>query len=360
MPKVITTENPSADVCRYLRRWTSVRIAQGEILARHPGLSKDRLRRKAHDVASLMEQGLELLEAARGSSVLTKPLPLFYATEAFAKALCIVVDRGLVATDFRAHGLTGDKGRRYFIRTLKCLVGAAGSDVWSRFLSLSNGEWYQMRAVVDGTGQVADRREKYGTPTLSRNQPLSLGELLRHLPELAEEVSLAGWKHPYVVHLSEYLVTSWAGTPPGFSVKIVFRHAHNPDVKEMVREHEHGNGVLRSFTLLRDEFDVLAYQTTTTRTSLPSPRFRCDLFGELYGDLYRGRVVLSEQLVYFVALFILSDVVRYQAGQWQDLLEERPEEAVLIERFLDLATRKVPNLFLNELGGSLYLFRASR
>jgi len=62
---------------------------------------------------------------------------------------------------------------------------------------------------------------------------------------------------------------------------------------------------------------------------------------------------LGELPSYYAALFILSDAVRYQ-GQRERLLQDHPEEAVLIDRFLDVAVRKLPNLALNHLTGSFH------
>jgi YaaC-like Protein len=107
----------------------------------------------------------------------------------------------------------------------------------------------------------------------------------------------------------------------------------------------------------RDVFDVLDYTLTTDdEADAEGPAMGLDLFGQPYLDFGRGRVALAELPTYYAALFILSDVVRYQ-GQWKRLLDDHPQEAVLIDRFLDVATRKVPNLVLNELGQVLYLFR---
>jgi hypothetical protein len=63
----------------------------------------------------------------------------------------------------------------------------------------------------------------------------------------------------------------------------------------------------------------------------------------------------GELASYYAALFILSDAVRYQ-GQWQKVLDDHPEEEVLVDRFLDVAIRKLPNLALNHLTGAFHLF----
>jgi hypothetical protein len=56
------------------------------------------------------------------------------------------------------------------------------------------------------------------------------------------------------------------------------------------------------------------------------------------------RKLLVEPLKGFpvgASLFILSDAARYQ-GQSARLLGDHPEEAVLIERLLEVAIRKIP------------------
>ncbi len=83
---------------------------------------------------------------------------------------------------------------------------------------------------------------------------------------------------------------------------------------------------------------------------------RCDIFGSLYMDFSADPAELSELLIYLAALFILSDVVRYQVDQWARLLDDHPDEAIFIERFLDVAARKIPNLALNELENDYFRF----
>jgi len=141
VPRVITTENPGVEVRRYLRHWSNTDHLEQEIQARHSGTVAEKRRRKARDISATVSQGIELLEAATLASLLTKPLPLFYAAEALAKAMAMIRDPSLEGADFKAHGLRGVKKRRYFIRTLSCEVVGPGSDVWSRLVALSNADW---------------------------------------------------------------------------------------------------------------------------------------------------------------------------------------------------------------------------
>src|SRR3954447_15732652 len=141
MARTITTENPARDAARYLRHWGIREFVESELANRHTGLDRDSRRRKAEAISAAVLQGLELLETADAATALTRPLPLFYATENFAKAACVFKDVSLNHSDFRAHGLSGDKNKRYSIKNLACRVNQPGRDVWSHAVNNLNIEY---------------------------------------------------------------------------------------------------------------------------------------------------------------------------------------------------------------------------
>lgn len=114
---------------------------------------------------------------------------------------------------------------------------------------------------------------------------------------------------------------------------------------------------LADFQLLPEVLDVQDVRVDEREEWPRLPPMRMSIFGELYWDLAPSPVA-PELLIYYASLFILVDVVRYQ-GQWRRLIDDHPEEAILVDRFLDLAIRKLPNLTLNELANDLYLFKPS-
>ena len=73
--------------------------------------------------------------------------------------MLMVNDAALEGGDFKAHGLRGVKKQRYFIRTLSCEVGTAGSDVWSRTVAGLDGDWTLHTFYLNGQGTIADRRD---------------------------------------------------------------------------------------------------------------------------------------------------------------------------------------------------------
>jgi hypothetical protein len=357
MPTTIVTESPGKDVCRYLKHWASPRFVEAQLSARHVGLTKEQRRRKSRAAGLSILQGLEFIEAAATASPLTRPLPLFYATENIVKGVALISDASLDASDFRAHGLSGDKSNRYSVKNFRCRVQNPGSDVWSRAHRLLNADWVKAPMVIDGESVIRSWRSQCNAPALSGRQ-IGFGDLVRQLPEIARDVVVANWGHSYVVHVPvfDYRTTS---DPPSHRMRVRFRHGHQAATRDMILRHA-DRGFLRGWTLGIDRLDVIEYSTSTAEEELIAPSPRCDTFGDFYMSFSPERLHLSELLAYLAALFILSDVVRYQVDQWARLLDDHPDEAILVERFLDLAARKMPNLALNELERDYFQFTVGR
>jgi hypothetical protein len=320
----------------------------------------DRRRTKARQIGVQVQQGIEFLETAEGSSLLTKPLTLFYAAENLVKALCIYLDADADLSIFGAHGLNGEgDGKRYFIRKLSCEVGHRGSNVWTNLLRIFNADRYNIALTQDGQNTLQDVVNVYPTPRLIRGALLQLSSLLRHLPEMADDVVLAGWEQPYVVHCPSVRFVHVTGPQEATTLAFTARHGHNQQVKAMVLGQQ--ANILRGYTCTRDTLDVLDFTSTVAAPRwLRYPSARLDVFGETYFDFYSGQCELGELALYYAALFILSDAVRYKADQWLRLLDSHPAEAILIERFCDIAVRKLPNLVLNELHQELFMFKFAR
>jgi hypothetical protein len=176
---------------------------------------------------------------------------------------------------------------------------------------------------------------------------------------LGDDLIFAGWKCSYMVHVLNYAFTHNDGPPLSQSMRLTLRHGHDAATKAMITAAERRNGVLHGWTRTHDTLDVLGYTHTTAGAPLLYPELRLDAFGDLYME-FDTRTHFGEIVVYSAALFILSDVVRYQVDQWKRLLDDHPSEQLLVERFLDIAIRKLPNLLLNELAGVLYHFKFTR
>lgn len=353
------TEHPTKDAARYLRHWSVAEYVATSMSTSVPGVPADRRRSKAKQAAFCVGQALEYLESATASSLFTKPLPLFYAAENLAKAACLIKTPHLLASDFKAHGLKSDQSRRNSIKNLQCAVySKPGKDVWTRLFATCNADVVKFDHVTDGQSVVGDQRNAYATKPLYRRVVL-LGNVLRHLPELAEDVRYTGWGHPFCVRVDQFTLMRVTGPPAQQTCSFLLRHNHDPATKAMVVDRE--RDLLRQYSRTMDVLDVVQYSAgINPPPDLTLPVTRLDVFGQLFMDFRRSDCVLSELCLYFIALFILSSVVRYEAEQWKRLIDDHPLEAILIDRFLDLAVRKLPNLLLNELTETTFLFQLAR
>lgn len=355
-PQNITTENPSRDVRRFLQHWSDVDFVSERLNVSSPGLPAVTRRAKSRSIAGCIAQGLEYLSAAAATPLLTKPLPLFYAAENLAKATSIARDPALTSSDFKSHGISGDDAKRYSIRNLRCKTSKPGKDTWSHFFRVANTDIVSLTRTIDGVGQVSTLRLQ-GTAKLPKaGRQLVFGDLVKHLPELVDDVPLVGWGHSYVVHLSSYRITYATGPPPATAVWLTLRHGHNVGAKAMIVSHE--SHLLKEFQKTKDVMDVMDYHAAAPEVN--GPHIRMDVFGDLYMDFDGARLQLSESVIYLTALHILSHAVRYNAEQWKRLLDDHPRESILVDRFLDIALRKLPNLMLNHLGDDVYQFRFAR
>lgn len=124
---------------------------------------------------------------------------------------------------------------------------------------------FQLSEYLDGVGRTYESRDDLHSPRPRAHSELVLGELLRHLPELTEDVPFAKWGHPYVVHAPDFLLRTTTGPPSSVVVAFTLRHAHHTPTKEMIIKSEAPRGLLRQYAQVRDVYDVLEYSATAAR-----------------------------------------------------------------------------------------------
>lgn len=355
--RTIRTETPGAEVRRYLRHWANPAFVENALNERHTSMPRDIRRRKAREVAVCIDQGLEYLATSRAASVLTRPLSLFYAHENLAKASCVFLDPSLHANDFKAHGLKHDSAKRYSIKNLQAHINKPSKDVWSRYARLCN---WQRTIYTVTTPNTSTNRDTTATfrPTPAPGRQLTMGRLALVVPELVEDVIIARWGVPTVVHVTSYSIrlTSEPGTepPPQLKVRMTLRHGHHKPTHDLILSRRHTR--LKDFDVEDQRLDVVKIRSKPSIEDPAFPAFCMDVFLEPHIDLTQTRTEIAEPLAFYAMLFILSSVVRYEPEQWQRLLLDHPAEAILVERLLNVAERKVPNLVLNQLHNSYIHF----
>ncbi len=262
---------------------------------------------------------------------------------------------GLSPRQFRLHGLTGDRAARTTIRNISCRIQPPGRDVWSHVLPLLNIEYVPQTIIQAGNPGSHTLVQPIRFRPIRPGTRLPIGWMLRQLPEVADDVFAASWGHSFEVHAPMLNITPPGNSGGNGTAFLRLRHGHRTAIREMIQRRE---GVeLRSFVRGTERMDIVDYRCDRLDVAR-MPFRRADVFGQTYIDFTPTRTILSELLVYLVALFALSDAVRY-TDRWKSLLDARVSESILIDRFLDIATRKLPNLVLNQLHRDCYLFTAT-
>ena len=362
MPVTVISEQPSKDVVRLLRYWADPPWVQERLALRHPTITSGQRERAIGPIVHAISQGIELLDSAAGTSLFTRPLPLFYAAESLARGLCLVLDPTLTTAAFQRHGLTREKRKRHKLSTYCCLRDAnPRPDVWSQILRLTNADWITHEINLQTGSAIRDQRVELVAPQLAAGRALPIGPLLRELPELTLDLELAGWETPYVIRTDGFNVHEGAGEGgPTYSAHFFLRVGHGNDSKsarQLVLEHP---VVKKKYIIARDTLDVLQVNVVDVQPEMPTGLpMRVNLVGDVFVNIRRSAGYLAELPTYFAALLTFSEAVRYVPEEWWRLITNRIGDANLMQRFLDMAERKVPNLVLNELNGGLHLFRAS-
>jgi hypothetical protein len=137
---------------------------------------------------------------------------------------------------------------------------------------------------------MSNWRQTIDAPLPPQNSELELRNLLRHLPELAEDVELAGWGCSYAVRSPFLRINFTTDDPPRVSLSTNLRHDHDPAIKALIqRAFAHR---LHEYTLGPDTLDVY-HASVAERDGWPTlPIMRADIFGEPYWDLAPRRVRL--------------------------------------------------------------------
>jgi hypothetical protein len=325
----IPNGDPTRAAWREIRRFGTVENLRKVALER--GHSED----VAESAATRIEQALDLQESCHGLSILTRPIPQYYA------ALNLV--RGVLLTGF------GDMG--------KTTHGAAfipsASLLDSKVRVCKSGT---LRKFVDHLYAGSDPSPP---PAPLEDEAWTLRELLRSLP-----------------HVSRFSFPLGDGPPPIARVRVdVFQTGLVDlvyDIHGLDANHfrEHWKELLPWWkdNCEHHEVNEFTLQTSLDVNDLQSIERLCrPLYGNMnrtdqpifFDDVhYPGATRLPRMEVrYLAALFVLSNISRYEPELLAEPARRSTNVRLVIEAFLDDAAIRVPQLMLRLLEGQLYLFQ---
>jgi len=305
------SENPREEAWQRLLRFATPELSTS-LLARF-GDQAEPLRRY---VQARLRQAFEFRQAARGRSVMTSPLMLYYSFLNLARAI-VALREGLEGK--RGHGL--------------------------RFERVLDGTGLMDCAAKVQVGTFTDFLTATGRAT-APHATISLREALTSIPELVlAQSSAVGHSRVAEIHVVGYmegplrieLVFGIAGVSEQY-----FRdnwQAMFPTLKDLAILGEAGArlkvtaNIARSYTAISD---------FCHRNLLNDLMLRDDARWYL---LREDRVPAWDRASYYLAaMFILSSIVRYEPDGLADLVATGSDAAWMLDRFVDKADRFFPQL----------------
>ena len=267
-----------------------------------------------------VRQAVEFRAAARGGSILTRPLPLYYSLLNLVRGF-LAAREGIEAK--KSHGLT--------------------------FLEGNQNDIFQTEAKI-GKGTFTDYLDALQVP-YKEGTVITLHESLLR-----------------VIETYNYYITSSLGPAEIFVVQImayqvshkVLLHFHGPDQEVDFRNSwQNWFPKLKDICSLEPTGRTLLVDTNKVDTSTYEAVCKfCDQSLEANLVSYENpsrfairhskpELDLPRPVFYLIAAFILSSVVRYKPELLLEVSNPDSEAGWLIERFLNAAERYFPQLLLN-------------
>jgi hypothetical protein len=323
----VFAESPKAEIWRRLRLWSYASNAERKLEAKHKSVVPETLQPVAEEMATLVLQAEEYFRAAENVQLFTQPLQVYYGTVALLSALRVFHTGG--AHGIGAHGLrlepSGTSLLEWRIRVERgCAHGFA-----------------QRIAAIVSDGLDLDVCKGWTLQECLGSIPDMINELARNYQGRVE-LNLC----PVTVYDTDEgmcYVAEDIGNPPLSSnwPDLVWRRT-----ELFIRPEHTENAVVLRPRLQATEAQTILPRGTDGRLYLPL------LHRKGTSEFYH-----SPLFMYATALYALSVTCRYRAREWGKLISRDDSgDLELIRNFLQSAIRQVPNLVLDQLHGSVFVF----
>jgi hypothetical protein len=322
---VIYSEHPTDDIWMRLARFTyDANLRKHVVPATGAGLTDDARR----EVAASIEQSREYFKAATEVSLHTAPLQLYYGMTNLLKATTILLNGSCAAIGH--HGMTMPPG---------ALTASPG-----------NAKLHVNGGAAGGLLEYASAIQP--GHQLSGGQVWTLSDLLASVPELADDWEATYGPGRHCVPIERVMVSPQDTADridiirfPDYA--LFLKHILGLSDRYLRPQATATHIVLR--TKLTPIDDI-------THVSLSGKRFLL-----VAHEKSGASIALSPMVASFMAMFVLGTVSRYHAQWWSSFVNESEDnERHIVELFVRLAVRLVPNIALDTIERKRHVFTTAR
>jgi len=347
----VSTKNAEEETWRYLSFFSQEKFAKEKLSDSHANLTTRKLNEISLRISACINHAKDYYKAAKSVSMSTKPLLLYYGMVCLAKALIYSRDPQINLDSLKHHGLVSpkidDKPEKFGSATTKlytrgvfnhfskytqhnrCVVPA--SEIEARYVSLT-------RVSIDTTLR-----------RLSIGEEFVLRDILLSLPELFELFVLMGRKrfrlYKITLELEKNISGNWK------RLLCIYKVGNDGlTVGSLQRKFPE----IREGELIKETKDAILFDRSlhgNSETLIPKQLVQSTSGGYF---LTSGDNPISDINANFIAMFFLSNIVRYKPPLWRKILGSK--YGIMIETFVSNSERKFLSLILNELFERIIVF----
>ncbi|MEZ2279700.1 MAG: YaaC family protein [Microcoleus sp.] len=313
----------------------------------------ERIENKANDIKYCIRQAKDYFESAKISSLITKPLLIYYGLMSLAIALLIFKNQDKVLDSIsQSHGLQVDnypilcQVSRKKIMDIEANLNKKGT-----FFDIANLHFFErFNLSVKGTENIENASKTY-KKAISFNETypnctkVKLRDIFANITEIYKEVNL--------VHAIPGKVC--LASPISYQ-----RDAQQDDtlILRVSKEFYTQDKLKENFSILENcvsyaETDDYWFYKSEQKTNLSIndlPLIKNSILNETFIVADKGNdLIASDLIIYYLVFFIFGSIARYKPSLWRIILEDPVHSLGTIpESLCEIAYTKLPLLILSE------------
>lgn len=318
---------------------------------------------KANQICFCLKQAKEYYSAAKNSTLLTKPVLLYYGMLNLAKALILLKKENVTLNNnLSTHGLKRMQTRAIkSLFSLSCRVVNSPNSVFFNLLGVASKDRFILSTIIDNKGAKQEYSSDFTGQSQSLGKKFKISEIVCLIPELYEILIEASPYIPKTIPISSIFLKQRLDAEKKNSIitraNLVIRHNKNLKIKKVIKSFEK-KPVLKDWKFINDRWDVFEYKIDSECEKLTFPDIRETIFREQFGLFAnQKKLAMCELIHHYLLSFILGDAARYSPYLWWKLMDKKINENKILEYFLNITEVKFPLLILRELRDELIYFK---
>ncbi len=341
--KWVTTNNSEREIWRYL-----------QLFSKESYVSKLVKEKRATDqITSCIRQAREIYSSSRSTSLLTKPVLLYYGMQRLAKALIFLRNPNVDLNDLKHHGLSGRGISDKIEKFLDNRIPKNKKGIFPEFSKWTTKNNILLKKTVYGEGDYQHTDffvHECKIPDFLKASEFKVYDLFSLIPELRD----------LFVHFkmkNDLLVLCYMDVrqhPDGKTDNLL-----TVEKKIEFASLKTGFPTIGKYNILKEYPDRFILESTLMdKIEIPSPLVQSETKIPFLITSTNSSNRISDMNVHLILMFFLCHIARYKAPLLKDILEGqgRSEFSALIEKFIEVSETKFPKLILDELEEQYFMF----